>query len=212
MNRDLRTYNRFFAIDVDPQKDFCPGGSLAVDHGDDVIEPLNTMNEYVYRQGGTIIITGDQHPVGTKHFDTWPVHCVAGTDGAAFHKDLILKPGFLFIDKGMGDEDGYSGFDGITRDGLTLEQIITPENPHDRTAVLLGGLALDYCVLATALDAAAMAKRRQREARNAVMDIYVLTDATRAVNLNPEDGARALERMQAAGVNLITTERLGRRT
>lgn len=204
MNKNLLTYNQLIAVDVDPQNDFCPGGSLAVAEGDQVMAPLNTMNDYVYSRGGTVVVTGDQHPQTTPHFDKWPVHCVAGTEGAAFHRDLIIKPGYKFIDKGMGNEDGYSGFEGITRDGVTLEQIVAPRNPNDRTALLMGGLALDYCLRATVLDALAIASRI-REAQRGVMDIFVLTDATRAVDLQPGDGQRALDKMQAAGATLITT-------
>lgn len=204
MNKNLLTYNQLIAVDVDPQNDFCPGGSLAVAEGDQVMAPLNTMNDYVYSHGGTVVVTGDQHPQTTPHFDKWPVHCVAGTKGAAFHQNLVIKPGYKLIDKGMGNEDGYSGFEGITRDGVTLEQFVTPRNPNDRTALLMGGLALDYCLRATVLDALAIASQI-REAQRGVMDIFVLTDATRAVNLQPGEGQHALDEMQAAGATLITT-------
>lgn len=203
----LSTYQRQIVIDVDPQNDFCPGGSLAVTDGDEVITPLNQINEAIYQNGGTVVVTGDQHPAETPHFDTWPVHCVAGTEGAAFHPDLVIRPGYLFIDKGTGQTDGYSGFDGTTRDGLTLEQIIGPQNHNDRTAVILGGLATDYCVRATALDAIHYANRVRKTGRG-VIDIYVATDAIRAVNIQPDDGEDALKEMEAAGARLVTTAEL----
>lgn len=203
----LATYNRQIVIDVDPQIDFCPGGALGVTDGDKVMDPLNQINETVYRNGGTVIVTGDQHPATTPHFETWPVHCVAGTEGAAFHPDLIIRPGYLFIDKGTGQTDGYSGFDGKTRDGLTIEQIIGPENHNDRTAVILGGLATDYCVRATTLDALTYANR-VRKAGRGIIDVYVATDAIRAVNIQPDDGVNALKEMEAAGARLVTTAEL----
>lgn len=74
--------DRLITINVDVQNDFCPGGALAVPEGDQVIPPLNALNEYTRQHGGLVIATGDQHPTQTPHFDKWPVHCVAGTPGA----------------------------------------------------------------------------------------------------------------------------------
>lgn len=203
----LATYNRQIVIDVDPQIDFCPGGALGVTDGDKVMGPLNRINEAVYRNGGTVVVTGDQHPADTPHFDIWAPHCIAGTEGAKFHPDLVIRPGYLFIDKGTGQTNGYSGFEGVTRDGLTLEQIIGPENHNDRTAVILGGLATDYCVRATTLDALTYANR-VRKAGRGVIDVYVATDAVRAVNLQLDDGENALKEVEAAGARLVTTAEL----
>lgn len=208
MNKNLlNTYDRVVVVDVDPQIDFCPGGSLGVAEGDQVMTPLNKLNEYAIKNGGTVIVTGDQHPANTPHFETWPVHCVAGTEGANFHPDLVIKPEFVIIDKGTGQTDGYSGFDGKAADGATIEQILQPRTPRERVAAILGGLATDYCVKATALDAAAQSNRAH-EARQGVIDVFVATDAIRAVNLQPDDGEKARQEMEAAGVQLVTTAEL----
>ncbi len=208
---ELSTYNRHIAINVDPQIDFCPGGALAVNEGDQVIEPLNRINEQVWRNGGMVVITGDQHPAITPHFadygGIWPTHCIAGTKGAQFHPDLTIRPGYAFIDKGTGELDGYSGFDGATRDGLTLKDIIKPTNDNDRTIVVLGGLATEYCVRATALDTMEYAKKLCQVGR-CTIDVCVASDAIRAVNLQPDDGAKAIKEMQDAGIRMLTTDEL----
>jgi nicotinamidase/pyrazinamidase len=202
----LESYDRVVAINVDPQNDFI-NGSLPVPEGADVISPLNDINEYVRERGGDVIITGDQHPAETPHFDTWVVHCVAGTVGAAFHPDLVVKASDVIIDKGTGQTDGYSGFDGATKDGATIEQILRPRNPRERVAAILGGLATDYCVKATGLDASELATEVAL-AKQGVLDVFLAVDAIRAVNIQPEDGEMALDDMESAGVKLVTTAEL----
>lgn len=188
--------DRLVTINVDVQKDFCPGGALAVAHGDDVITPLNALNRFTRERGGLVIATGDQHPKNTPHFDKWPVHCVAGTDGAEFHPRLHLTRKDVIINKGMGQTDGYSGFEGYARDGQTIEQLIRPVD-RERVAVLIGGLATDYCDLNTVLDALKVNPGK------GTLDIFAVKDAMRAVNIKPDDGARALWRMQNAGAHLV---------
>ena len=206
MNKNVspRTADRIVTIAVDVQKDFCPGGSLAVAGGDKVTAPLNDMMAYTRERGGTVVATRDWHPDQTPHFDAWPVHCVAGTEGASFHPSLDVRTTDVIINKGTGQTDGYSGFDGEAIDHTTIEQIIQPRTLRERVAVLIGGLATDYCVRATALDAAKQADR-VREARQGVIDVYVLEDAIRAVNVQPEDGARAIQEMKDAGIQFVTT-------
>lgn len=199
------TTERTVTVVVDTQNDFCPGGALAVDDGDKVVDPLNDIAEATRQQGGTVVYTKDAHPAKTPHFDIWPVHCVEGTPGAEFHPDLRIEPADIIIKKGMGQENGYSGFEGRSDSGITLEQIIQPRTPSERVIVNLGGLATDYCVKATAIDAAEQAKR-VADARQGVIEVYALTDAMRAVNINPEDETRAIEQMQRAGV-IMTTSR-----
>ncbi|MBI3889197.1 isochorismatase family protein [Candidatus Saccharibacteria bacterium] len=205
MNKNIFPQNadRIVMVDVDVQNDFCPDGALGVTEGDRVIAPINALNEYTRANDGVVIVTGDQHPPTTPHFDAWGVHCVAGTNGAAFHKDLALSSTDVIIEKGTGQTDGFSGFEGVARNGITIEQLVQPRSPRERVAVILGGLATDYCVKATALDAKKQADR-VHAARQGVIDVYVVEDAIRAVNLQPEDGANAIAEMKAAGI-IITT-------
>lgn len=191
------TIDRLVTVAVDIQNDFCPGGALAVTDGDQVIDPLNRLTAYTRGHNGIVIATGDQHPETTPHFETWPVHCVAGTHGAAFHENLQFDRDDIIINKGMGQTDGYSGFEGTANRGLTIEQLVTPKN-RERVAVAIGGLATDYCVLNTVLDALKL------HPTDGELHIFVPTDAVRAVNLQPHDGDEALLKMQAAGATLTT--------
>lgn len=188
--------DRIVTINVDVQNDFCPGGALAVTDGDQVVAPLNELNEFTRHNGGTVVFTGDQHPTATPHFDKWPVHCVAGTEGAALRDDLTIEAGDSIVDKGMGQTDGYSAFEGITRDGRELAELITPIN-RERVAVLLGGLATDYCVKNSALDAVKV------EAGDGEIKVYVMRDAIRGVNLQPNDSEAAIQEMAKAGVIIL---------
>lgn len=178
---------------VDVQNDFCPGGALAVPHGDDVIRVLNRLAAHVSALGFPVYASRDWHPASSRHFHVnggrWPVHCVAGTEGARLHPDLDLPPGTLIVTKGVTpDEDGYSAFDGdIAGRGSLLADL----RARGVTDLIIGGLATDYCVRASALDA-----------RREGFDVMVVTDAVRAVDLQPGDGDRALEEMKAAGVTL----------
>ncbi len=189
--------DRIVSITVDVQNDFCEGGSLAVSHASEVITPINDINRYTRILGGIAIFTGDQHPEKTRHFDTWPVHCIAGTEGAVFNKDLFMQADDVIINKGMGQTDGYSGFEGTTDDGQTIESIIQPVGT-ERVAVLIQGLATDYCDLNTALDALKV------DTKNGTVRVYVVEDAMRAVNIQPGDGKKAIEAMRIAGA-IITT-------
>ncbi|MGH9902914.1 MAG: isochorismatase family protein, partial [Pyrinomonadaceae bacterium] len=127
-------------------------------------------------------------PARTKHFSdyggTWPVHCVRDTRGAEFHPALIDDPRIRVVSKGTGDEDNYSAFDGTDLAALLRD--------HGVTEVYVGGLATDYCVKNTVLDAL-------REG----FKVKAVEDAMRAVNLQPEDGARALEEMRRAGAEIV---------
>jgi nicotinamidase/pyrazinamidase len=184
-------------IVVDVQHDFAdPSGSLSVRGGAEVVPVLNAEAEAARATGGLVVYTADWHPPRTPHFVTdggiWPVHCVAGTPGAAFHPDLVVDG--PVIRKGANGEDGYSGF--TMRDpssGATvptdLESLL-----RDRGVgrVVVGGLATDYCVKATALDAVRLG-----------FETAVLVDGVRAVDLAAGDGERALDEMKSAGVELV---------
>ena len=186
---------------VDVQNDFADlAGSLSVAGGGAIIPTINAEIAQADEGGGVTVFTQDWHPESTPHFakdgGIWPVHCVAETWGAQLHPDLAVPDDALRIRKGASGEDGYSGF--TMRDPTTGE-----EKPTELDALLRGGgiervvvvgLATDYCVKATALDAV----RLGYEAR-------VLTDAVAAVDLTPGDGALAIYEMAAAGVGLSQT-------
>ena len=179
-------------IVVDVQNDFCPGGSLAVTHGDQVVAPLNKLMKEFLDRGEPVFKTRDWHPARTNHFKAyggnWPVHCVQGTPGAEFHPDLLDDPRITIISKGIDETaDGYSGFD-----GTNLAQILREEEVQE---VFVGGLATDYCVKHTVLDA-----------RREGFEVKALADAMRAVNVNPEDGSRAVEEMRNAGAEIVGNE------
>ena len=196
MNQERYVDTRHLLVAVDVQNDFIDG-SLAVKSGIDVVEPLNTLAHAVRRDLGRVAFTRDWHPAATPHFDTWPVHCVADTDGAAFHPDLQLKEGDVVLNKGMGQTDGYSGIEGVADDGTTLETMIEPVHRDEKVRIFVGGLATDYCVKATSVDLA----RRYKGLDN--VSICLVTDAIRAVNLQPNDGTEAVEAMADAGVHII---------
>ncbi len=190
-------------IEIDVQNDFITG-SLAVAEGEQVVAPLNTIAETVRHHGGQVIFTRDWHPGETPHFvnfgGQWPVHCVAGTTGASFHDKLDVQPGDTIIDKGVGQTDGYSGWEGRSDTGETLETIITPRTPHEKVKVFLGGLATDFCVKATALDIA------EHFQGNEQVSVYLLREAIRAVGLTPTAEEEALAAMKEAHILAVSTD------
>ena len=175
-------------IVVDVQNDFCPGGSLAVERGDEVVAPLNRLIAEFLERGEPVYKSRDWHPPATKHFadygGTWPVHCVQNTRGAEFHEDLLDDPRVRVVSKGEGDEDSYSAFD-----GTDLAEDLRRRGVRE---VWVGGLATDYCVQNTVLDALREGFR-----------VRAVSGAMRAVNLQPGDGERALEEMRAAGAEVV---------
>jgi nicotinamidase/pyrazinamidase len=176
-------------IIVDVQNDFCPGGSLAVARGNEVVAPLNRLAGEFLDRNEPVFKTRDWHPEKTKHFaaygGTWPVHCVQGTRGAEFHPMLLDDPRETIISKGIDERaDGYSGFD-----GTNLARLLREEGVEE---VWVGGLATDYCVKHTVLDALRLGFR-----------VKALADAMRPVNLDPEDGAQAIQEMRAAGAEIV---------
>jgi nicotinamidase/pyrazinamidase len=178
-------------IVVDVQNDFCPGGSLAVPHGDEVIAPLNKLIEEFLERGDPVFKSRDWHPPQTKHFaeygGTWPVHCVQNTKGAEFHAGLRDDEQIRVISKGLGDEDCYSAFD-----GTDLAQQLKQRGVEE---IWVGGLATDYCVKNTVLDAL-------KEG----FEVKAVADAMRAVEINPGDGERATEEMRAAGAEIVASD------
>ncbi|HET6320393.1 MAG TPA: nicotinamidase [Chloroflexota bacterium] len=175
---------------VDPQVDFCPGGSLGVPEGDQVMPVLNAWAAAAAAAGVPVFVSRDWHPARTTHFrefgGVWPAHCIQGTPGASFHPALRLPPEVVIVDKGMGEhEDAYSAFQARTDDGTPLPELLRERGVQH---LYLMGLATDYCVKATALSA-----------REHGFEVTVVADGVRAVNLQPHDGDAALEEMRAAG-------------
>jgi nicotinamidase/pyrazinamidase len=185
---------------VDVQNDFCPGGSLAVPHGDRVVPVLNRYAARFADRGAAVFASRDWHPPHTSHFaehgGAWPPHCVQGTPGAALHPALRLPAGTELVSKGMGaEEDAYSAFQARAADGTPFPDLLARRGIR---RLFVGGLATDYCVRATALDA-----------RAAGFDVVVLEDAVAAVDLKPGDGERALAEVTAAGADRARLESVG---
>jgi nicotinamidase/pyrazinamidase len=202
---------------IDVQNDFCPGGALAVKDGDKVIEPLNRLSSLFAAKGGRVIATQDWHPVdhasfaashenkkagdtvdlgGVKGQVLWPAHCVQGSAGAEFHGALDLKPVNLIVRKGFRRGlDSYSAFFENDRktstglDGLLKALFID--------TLALGGLATDYCVLYSALDAVALG-----------YETIVAADAVRGVDYPAGSAERALKTLEEAGVILAASEEI----
>ena len=184
-------------IVVDLQNDFAdPAGGLAVAGGSDIVPRVNDEIEEARAAGAAVFYTQDWHPESTPHFQKdggiWPVHCVAGTWGAELHPDLIVDG--PIVRKGANGEDGYSGF--TMRDPQTGETTPTELEgllrEREITNVFVCGLATDYCVNATAIDA----QRLGFETR-------VLAHLCMPVNLRAGDDQRAIEQMQSAGVEVV---------
>src|ERR1700752_4060294 len=179
-------------IVVDVQNDFCPGGTLAVPQGDEVVEPLNHLIDEFLERGDPVYKSRDWHPPTTKHFavygGVWPVHCVQNTAGAEFHPALRNDPRITVISKGLGDTNCYSAFDETD----LLDQL----QQQNVAEVVVGGLATDYCVKSTVLDAL----------KNG-FKVKALENAMRAVEVQPGDGERAIEEMRKAGDEIVSTNK-----
>ncbi len=188
---------------IDVQNDFAdPGGALAVAAGDQIIPFLNQQVAAARGAGALVAYTQDWHPASTPHFardgGIWPVHCVMGTWGAELHPSLVVDG--PIVRKGSNGEDGYSGF--AVRDPGTGRESPTELDDLLRASgvgrIVIAGLATDYCVKATAIDAVRLG-----------YPTVLLAAGIRAVDLAPGDGERALAEMSAAGV--AVTDQLVRR-
>lgn len=178
---------------IDLQNDFCPGGSLAVHEGDHVVSVANTIMPY-FR---TIIATQDWHPKGHVSFlSLWPEHCVQETSGAEFHKDLNLAAITKIIQKGTDQNiDSYSAFyDNAHLKSTGLTQWL---HAHSIAILYVMGLATDYCVKFSCLDAIADG-----------FSVYLIQDGCRGVNLKKHDIKNALQEMQDRGVRLINAREI----
>lgn len=178
---------------VDVQNDFCTGGALAVPGSEAVVAALNRHLEDAARAGIPIYASRDWHPAQTTHFKDfggeWPVHCVQRSPGAEFHPDLRLPPDATIVTKGERDDvPGYSAFEGTTPSGEPLLADLTRRGIE---RLYVGGLATDYCVRASVLDAL-----------KAGLDVTVLDDAIAGVDVTPGDADRARDEMRARGAHL----------
>lgn len=202
---------------IDAQRGFMPAdegarlhrngfGELPITDGEQVVAPLNRLMATYALRGMDVFTTQDWHPHETAHFSdepnfstTWPRHCVMGTPGAELHPELEVPAQHVRFTKGSvhlerGEDDtSYSGYHGINTAGHTLGEWLYQRGVR---AVALGGLALDYCVGATAIDL------RERLG----LDVTVVSDATRAVA--PESAATMLERFDELGIHVVTTDEL----
>ena len=188
----MRITNLDALIVVDVQNDFCPGGSLGVTGGDAVARKMGATARTFAERGGKVFATQDWHPAGHLSFASqggqWPDHCVQDSHGAEFHAELGLPEGTRVIKKGASlDKDAYSGFIDSDLDAQLKAGSVN--------RVYVGGLATDYCVVNTVVDALANG-----------YETYVLADAVAAVNVEPGDGDRALHLMELNGAVLTTTE------
>lgn len=187
-------------IVVDIQYDFLPGGALAVPEGDQLVP---TLNEYIRRFSGAgrpVYATRDWHLPTTKHFQryggVWPPHCVQGTPGAEFHRELKLPEDVILVSKGMDPNlDSYSSFQAFEEDGTPMVESLRKRGIEH---IYVGGLATDYCVRWTMLDALA-----------AGFHATALIDGSLGVNLKPHDSEHAIRDIVWAGGALATLNHVG---
>jgi nicotinamidase/pyrazinamidase len=184
---------------VDVQLDFCPGGALAVPEGDAIIPLLNKYMKLFSGHSHPVFATRDWHARQTKHFKefggTWPQHCVQDTKGAQFHPMLALPERAIILSKGMyADGEVYSAFQAVDEHQTGFDRLL---RQHGVTSLFIGGLATDYCVKWTVLDALQCGYKTT-----------LLVDAIKGVNIKPGDSEAALDEMFRLGVQKTTFEKL----
>ena len=173
---------------VDVQNDFCTGGTLAVPDGEKVVPVINRIMD----RFGIIVASKDWHPKKTEHFEKWPVHCVQDTYGAAFHPQLdVEKIQEVFLKGTSSKDDGYSAFEATSND---LELFLRSHKIDD---LYVCGLATDYCVLSSALDA-----------HKKGFNVLVIEDAIRGVDLVKGDAERAIEEMKHMGIVFVQSDQI----
>lgn len=183
-------------IVVDFQNDFCPNGALAVSEGDQILDTVNDLVAEFIERDDIVVYTKDFHPedhvsFADNHPDgIWPPHCVQGTTGAEFFPELRVD-GPTFVKGFLTEHDSYSGFGGHIEADEDSPSLETYLREQEIEAVTIVGLALDYCVKSTALDAQQLG-----------FPSTVVLSGTRAVNVEPDDDERAIEALKAAGVNV----------
>lgn len=188
MTTDAVPHSALLLVDV--QNDFCTGGTLAVPQSEEVIDALNRHIVAAETRGMPVYASRDWHPATTSHFKAyggvWPVHCVQNTTGAAFHPALRLPADTIVVTKGdRPDDHGYSAFQGTT---VTGETLLADLRRRGIGHLYVGGLATDYCVRASVLDAL-----------DAGLQVTVLEDAIAGVDVNAGDSERARVEMRTRG-------------
>ena len=186
-------------IIVDVQNDFCPGGALAVPEGDKIVPILNRYLMIFSRKKWPIFASRDWHPEESKHFKKlgglWPEHCVQNTRGAGFHPDLRLPKETIVLSKGMDpDKDGYSAFEAVDSKGTEFFELLKMSGIDE---LFVGGLATDYCVKTTVLDAL-----------KSGFKVKLLIDGIKGVNVKPKDSEEAIQEMVSRGAEKMTLEKL----
>jgi len=178
-------------IVVDFQNDFCPGGALPVRNADKIIEPTNKMISKFLDEGSPVFFTRDWHPRDHCSFrpdGPWPPHCVKNTPGADFHRALLVPKHATIVSKATTkNSEAYSGFE-----GTDLAERLTEERVRE---VYVAGLATDYCIKNTALDAASDG-----------FVVNIISDCVKGVNVKPQDSANAFRAMVSKGVRKTTSE------
>jgi nicotinamidase/pyrazinamidase len=180
---------------VDVQNDFCPGGALGVPEGDKIIPKINQYVKIFGKKKLPIFVSRDWHPVHTSHFKdfggVWPVHCVHNSRGAAFHQKFKVPKKAIFLYKGMDPhKDAYSVFHAEDDKGMGFLRLL---NLMKINEIYIAGLATDYCVKFTALDALKFKFK-----------VKVLSDAIKGVDLRPGDSEKALKEAIKKGAKIIT--------
>jgi nicotinamidase/pyrazinamidase len=192
LKKEIKLSKNDALIIVDVQRDFCPGGALPVPEGDQVVPVLNEYIKLFKKANARIFATRDWHPLNHVSFKMyggpWPPHCIQQSEGAKFHPDLKLPDNTGIISKAMDpSEESYSGFDGT--------ELAEDLKKSGVARVFVGGLATDYCVKNTVLDAITLG-----------YETALLTDATRGINVKPDDVKEAIDEMTAKGAEKVNLE------
>ena len=179
---------------VDVQNDFCPGGALAVPEGDKIVPILNKYIKIFSEKKWPIFASRDWHPKESKHFKQfgglWPEHCIQNTRGARLHPDLRLPKETIVLSKGIDpDKDGYSAFEAVDSKGTDFFELLKSSGIDE---LFVGGLATDYCVKTTVLDAL-----------KSGLKVKLLIDGIKGVNIKPKDSEQAIEEMVRGGAEKI---------
>lgn len=188
---------------VDVQNDFCPGGRLAIRGAERIIPTLNKYIELFLKFNLPIFTSRDWHPKETSHFDSfggsWPLHCVANSEGAMFHRDLKLPAQAIILSKGMdANKDSYSVFQARDENGHGFPDLLGTLGIEE---LFCCGLATDYCV-----------KESVRDALKFGLKVKLLTDAIEGVDIKAGDCQRAIADMAAAGAQELDFEKVARKS
>ena len=184
---------------VDMQNDFCPGGALGIPQGDKIISKINRYVKFFAKKKLSVFASRDWHPVRTAHFKDfgglWPVHCIANTRGASFHLSLKLNKDAIMLYKGTDPQkDSYSVFQAHDEKGISFAALLKLLNVNE---LYIGGLATDYCVKSTVLDAL---KNKFK--------VKILLDAMKGVDLQKGDSEKSIKEMIKKGAKKATSKQI----